>query len=212
MFSLFLLALDLSNIYVQLTGALGILGILWAGAKKGKKAYTLIADGVGQLAEIRGQLKPNGGNSLYDKVSEAVKVALVERDARHFRWANDETAVWECDGDGKCVWVSKKLAELFGMDNAQLLGKGWLTAVEYDERERVWKRWTRSVQQGIPYEDHYIVVNQKTGLRVSCKAMATVCIVHDAPERYFGTVTPVRTMGQVAVANDVDGESSSDVE
>jgi PAS domain S-box-containing protein len=212
MFSLFLLIIDLSNIYVQITGALGIVGVLWAAAKKGKKIYTLVADGVGQLAEIREQLRPNGGNSMYDKLSEVVKTVLVERDARHFQWANEDTAVWECDGDGKCVWVSKKLAELFGMENAQLLGKGWLGAVEYDERERVWKRWTRSVQQGIPYEDHYIIVNQKSGLRVACKATATVCTIHDVPERYFGTVTPVRTLGQVGVGSEVDNESSREVE
>jgi PAS domain S-box-containing protein len=187
--------LDINNIYIQLGGLVGVIGILW---KIFSKARAIITAGVDRIAFIYDQVRPNGGNSLYDITMETKKVALIERDARHFQWAMGEKATMECDSSGQCVWVSRRMAEIFGLEHAEMLGRGWLDAVDHKTRAKVWERWQDAIESRIPYADEFLVINQSTSDKVWCRASAQAAIIDGKLARFFVVVNPMRA-GVVSV-------------
>lgn len=110
------------------------------------------------VAELGKEFKPNGGSSIRDTLDE-LREKLLILDGRHrARFAGDGLATYECRADGECIEVSPALAELFGLPQTHILGRGWLAAVETaEERIRVWANWEAAVKAEIPYEDVYTV-------------------------------------------------------
>lgn len=81
--------------------------------------------------------------------------------------------MYECDKNtGHCVWVNKALANLFGMNEEDMLGTGWLNAVEQSQIDHVWERWQLAIEKNIPYVCNYTVINQQTKQPIDCCARA----------------------------------------
>jgi len=112
------------------------------------------------------ELLPNGGGSIRDAVtridrslqkSEARWVALIERDV---------TATYECAPTGECTYVNRELCNLFGLDKDEMMGNGWLEAIDgQEERERVHSVWAHAVKDNLPYACEYKIKNQLTMVR-----------------------------------------------
>ena len=99
-------------------------------------------------------------------------------------------ATWECDTKGYCIEASPALCDLFGQTKEQMLGRGWLESIPNNtERDEAWGAWSDSVNNHIPYRDHYPVRNLRTGTIKHCAT--TSVTVHDAEGavvRYIGYV------------------------
>jgi len=67
--------------------------------------------------------------------------------------------VYSCDAkDGRCVWSNEVLSKNFGIDSTEMLGYGWVAAVDACERERVIESWQAAVKDVLPYKEKYRVV------------------------------------------------------
>lgn len=138
------------------------------------------------------ELNTNGGKSLKDYVLANRDGLKVMFHRMNMIWEMMESAVFECDHDGQCVWASDRLCRLFGLDRGEMVGNGWLQAIEETDRLRVWGEWTKTTQQGVPFSCTYTVVNQETGEVVRCRAFTvTTHNEKHLPIAYFGVVKPL---------------------
>lgn len=97
--------------------------------------------------------------------------------------------VYECDLDGKCLWANPYLAELFGLDEQDMHGYGWLSAIVKEERVAAQKRWRTSIEHGIPYDDAYTIENKRTSSRFRCHTRAELVKADGEPLCFIGWVT-----------------------
>ncbi len=124
------------------------------------------------LADIRAEMKPNGGGSLKDLVRSAHDRIVIQELRLRSVMATSPVALYECDAAGNCTWVNDRLCDLFGLDHEKMLGNGWLSAIAQDERVAERSFWTECVERDIPYSREYTIVDQRTGERRRCKTTA----------------------------------------
>ncbi len=154
------------------------------------QVQTDLADVKPAIALVNKELRPNGGQSLTDKVNAIRTQVLILESRGRAVWAADDTPTYECDGHGQCIWSSAKLCELFGLTFEEMLGNGWLAAVHgAEERKRVHDNWREAVEAGTPYEDVYQIFNRKTHESFLVRTYTTASKdVTGAIVRYFGVV------------------------
>ena len=97
---------------------------------------------IGQLASIIREIEASHGEyEIRQRIAE-----------RHLA-----VGIYVCSPDGKCTWCNDWLLQAWGMDSGAIKGFGWLTAIRREDQQRVHEAWTRSVEEGTPYEEHYHV-------------------------------------------------------
>ena len=64
-----------------------------------------------------------------------------------------KVGVYVCDAFGKCEYVNKVLADLFGMQAEDMKGYGWLKPV--NDAHRVHADWKFAIANGLPYRATY---------------------------------------------------------
>lgn len=144
------------------------------------------------IAAIRAEVTPNGGGSMKDILRQAYDRIVLQEMRQNFLRATAPVALYENDSDGRCIWVNDRLCELFGMEHEEMLGNGWLTALESDQRIDEQGFWMECVKRDIPYSREYVIQNKRTGKRTRCKT--TACAHRDARGRvlmFQGIVEPI---------------------
>lgn len=122
---------------------------------------------------IKREFSENSGKTLKDqliRIENGLRINDMRVKAIAMNLVND--GIYECDGEGKCTWVNKALAELWGMDKEEMLGAGWLSAIKAEDREETWQVWQYAIKNNIPYEAEYIVMNKKTGEKIPVRTVA----------------------------------------
>lgn len=83
-------------------------------------------------------------------------------------------AVYICDvHSGEWIKANRKLGELFGMDTQDMLGSGWLGALDPAEKIKVWEHQQKCIKKHLPYEQEYNITHRQTGERYRCRTVAT---------------------------------------
>ncbi len=122
--------------------------------------------------EIIKQLKPNGGSSIFDKL---VGVEQVLHDLGQSHWMLQDIAgntFWQSDASGRMVYASSALADLMGLDQKDVLGYGWVSAIYAEDRVRVGQEWQAAVQQGRRFDETYqIVTPDRKMVAVNARAL-----------------------------------------
>lgn len=139
-----------------------LLGFLWRNHAKPaiirrKQRLELLSHAIGvadelialkaQMAEILALLKPNGGSSLADSLARIEKETHL---SQSILWAVQDLsglAFWRSDILGECTHASAQLADILGVDQSQVLGNGWVTALHVDWRRAVSAEWQDAVTQ-----------------------------------------------------------------
>lgn len=149
-----------------------------------------------QLSALHKAIMPNGGGSLLDRVGAIEDDLVVLRDGQRARDdanASGDVHTFECQVDGSCLYASRSLAALFGLNQDEMRGYGWLDAIDgAEERQRVQSNWANALEHGSPYRDTYRVHNRRTGERFIATAHAIVSRNRNQKIlRIFGTVERV---------------------
>ena len=135
------------------------------------------------------------GGSLLDRVGAIEDDLVVLRDGQRARDdanSSGDIHTFECNVDGTCVYASRSMAALFGLNQDEMLGYGWLEAISSaEERRRVQGNWQNAIATGSPYRDSYKVHNRRTGERFVATAHSVVSKNRNKPLRIFGTVERV---------------------
>lgn len=127
-----------------------------------------------ELSEVSKELKPNGGGSIKDQVKEIsrdVKAIRVERDAT-FLLAKEP--MFKNDAKGYCTLANQALCKLYGTNQEQLLGLGWLNYVIEEDRERVKEEWKNIIESGTEITSNYTVKNDQTDQYIPVKYRAII--------------------------------------
>lgn len=84
--------------------------------------------------------------------------------------------VYICDKDGSCTWTNSWLNKMFGLDSQEMLGFGWLSAIDPKDRKRVNEEWIYSINNKIPYNASYFIINKRddVSIFVNTKAFAVI--------------------------------------
>ena len=164
-------------------------GVVWWGRKKlwhPAKAWFI---GVNHAVK---ELVPNGGNSIKDAITR-IDRQVDSNAARSIAIMSlMPQGIYECDIEGRCTSANHSICEMFGLDYSQMLGNGWLAAVEPDDRDRVLSVWLNAVAKAIPYESSYVVVNQRDHTSKRYKTSAKPMIGSKGNILgYYGVIEPV---------------------
>lgn len=97
------------------------------------------------VTAIRGQLFPNGGSSMFDKLNQLwIKVRLM--DQRHELALNAlALGMFRSDKDGDWTWINEAVQRQTGRTDDELVGRGWFSSVAVEQRESIVREWLRSV-------------------------------------------------------------------
>lgn len=168
-------------------------------AKKATQTYdqlTRLADTlnptmIANLTTIATQLKPNGGSSLYDKLTRIDRLLAYSTEARRQQFNATGIAFWEADETGLTVFVSDKAAQLMGMLPEQAVGNGWSTTLTAEDRARVFAEWRDAVEQRRNYISTHTYVHDN-GDRVTVQARAhPICDGSGHTIGIVGTLVPI---------------------
>lgn len=136
------------------TSALGAISacatVLWGGLRYGRKAIRAAQhyrNSLDLVEKIHATLTPNGGSSLADRICRIEDMVVMEQQRRRAVAIATGIPFWEADERGAVTYVSPRCAELVGLSPEEIRGNGWVTAVHWDDQERVYEAWTNAVQQ-----------------------------------------------------------------
>jgi len=137
------------------------------------------------ISAIKGQVLPNGGTSLNDKVTVMASNVKVIGDRMKSLMAFNDKAMYWADEKLNIVSVNKKFLELFGADSeAKVLGSGTMAYIDYSEHERLWALWREALKTADELDMTYTVINGLTGERYPVRS-------HSIFERENGQVISI---------------------
>lgn len=140
------------------------------------------------IVKLDRELKING-RRITSYVQELHRQSLMNTGRIRIILNSYPIGLYECNKDGECVWVNSSLCDLFGMESDEMLGHGWLTAVEESQRGLVLDNWMNAVKKDIPYSWGYNITNQKTNEQFRVKAIALTIRDEDrTPLLFCGSV------------------------
>lgn len=183
-------------------GGLWVIRMLMAGRKQVQGLFDQTAALTEAVNDIRAQLKPNGGQSLFDRVNESAKsLSLLSEEIARIKgnqWNFAETAVdkpvWESDGNGLFIKVNHQFLNLVERDSSDVLGTGWHNIIDPVDRERIIEERADSVKYGRTFEGSFIV-RSKSGKRFAVKAVSKpVFNIAGKVIAYFGRFDEVQEL------------------
>ncbi|MDP3509138.1 MAG: PAS domain S-box protein [Candidatus Melainabacteria bacterium] len=127
------------------------------------------------------------------KVEELVNERTGQLDASENRYrVLCETAplgIFQATGDGQCIYINTRFAEIFGLTYEEALRDGWSHTVPSDQLEFVGSAWLAAVS-GSGIFDLQFKINSEKPCWVHSKASRVVA-AKDGVETYVGTVEDV---------------------
>ncbi len=107
-------------------------------------------------------------------ITKAIEQADVTCLKANLLYEESPIARYECDMDGKCIWTNSALQKMWGMNESQLLGFGWLSGLHPEDVKRVEQDWMDTVEHWVPYRARYRIVHPETGFETTVDVSAQV--------------------------------------
>lgn len=167
-------------------------------------SFVTLRGAIIKIAAVHKAIMPNGGSSLWDDIGKIKNhLTVLQTGLRfHSQRRNDCPAspyVYEFDSEGMCVWASPNLADLFGIQQSEMLGLGWLGGIDsMEKRESAQEHWQMSRERGIPYEDTFQLRNGKIVTTKAYPAIRDGKVLHYFGEVRVATFTPTKVDSDVA--------------
>jgi len=155
------------------------------------KPYVAVTDDIthlkNEVALISNELKPNGGKSLKDQISDlqsSTKIILYRQ-----RWILEsrEEPTFETDGKGNFTWANDAFIRLTDRLFKDLENNNWINALCEKTRDQVNERWQSAIENKRNFEHEIIIIDGKNrAFSVKC------CAVRQNDGVYMGKLTNVR--------------------
>jgi PAS domain S-box-containing protein len=146
-----------------------------------------------RLASMDGRLL--GLETVITKAVTSAEAANVRA-----RLAFEESPIghFECDLEGRCVWVNSALSKLFGLSRERMLGTnglGWMEALHPEDGPTVYRNWTETVEHWRPYKVRYRIIREDKPEPLTVEATASVMQSESKhPICIWGRVVPLPTV------------------
>lgn len=160
------------------------------------------------LAEIKRELQPNGGHSLSDKIQRlSDRSAMTEQRMRAMLQSDAAERAFEANAAGEWVWVNRPLIALTGRTSEELLGNGWINAVDPADRTVVVEEWRHACKDRRECQVRFRIGTSRIAraIWVTLHAFPARSEANDRIISYFGFVS-MDTMDQRRRADDLRGE------
>lgn len=135
------------------------------------KHFIKVHQGLKIINKMYTEFKPNGGGSLFDRIKRIEDEILKSKSRTLVLLSVHVDGVYECDANGNCIWTNKALQDMFGLNENELLGNGWLLAIDEKDRIDVWNDWKECIDKNIPYQSTYRITNHNK--HFICESCAT---------------------------------------
>lgn len=144
------------------------------------------------LSELQGQMQ-----AMRDQSSVLVATMRARADA------DDQIGYFECDADGKNVYVSSQYAAWMGVSKAELIHWGFLNFTHEQDRDRVLREWASAREQHREYRE-IVRMGPVEGPHRPYKVV--VQPIPDGPPAlaWVGTLRPLRSEGMKRRQTDTD--------
>jgi PAS domain S-box-containing protein len=173
----------------------GFVASVWAFSKKPwllARAWVKKAeDTIAKVDVMSKALGPNGGASLYDKITateERSQLTGVRTD-----WLCDQLdrPSFECAPDGANVRINSSFTNQFGYSAAEMLGQRWVRMVLGDDRDRVMTEWTHAIDDQRMFESTYRAIT-RAGVAMRVRVVAE-------PQPHPQTGKVIRWLGRIEI-------------
>jgi len=98
--------------------------------------------------------------------------------------------IFQNSSDGKCIYVNKRLQEIYALDDSMLLEHGWQRALHPIDKDRVIARWFQCVEAREDYRDEFRIILPGGEVRWT-KVEAEVIADGAGTGGYVGTVDDI---------------------
>lgn len=157
-----------------------------------------------RMDDIQKQLTPNGGSSLADKISITSNNVLATRN--ELKELRDYTAavarkqqaalhlnsgcLIEFDARGMCAFANRAFLRLLGRSELELLGTGWLSCIQAEDRHAVLSMWEDAVESRSSYETQVRFLPTGGGATITALLNCTpVSVAEQGVVAWLGSVT-----------------------
>lgn len=108
------------------------------------------------IKKIEAELKYNGGSTIKDSVNRIETRQMLQEQRLCFVLdSNLSIGVFETDSEGNCTRVSLGYSILAGKTQDECVGFGWVNNIYSEDRDKVFKEWSSSIQQTRPFSLKY---------------------------------------------------------
>jgi PAS domain S-box-containing protein len=167
---------------------------LWALGRKAVRAINMFEEKLELLERVAASVRPNGGTSLrdvVDRIERNTQTAAIR--ARAIFYLSDQAAM-ESDGDGNCVFVSRRWQQLTGLAPEEAQGTGWLLAVVPEDREAVQASWEAAVHEHRVFSADFHLQSRQSGVVYLVHTHAAPLVTPDGVYvGHVGTSTVLRS-------------------
>jgi PAS domain S-box-containing protein len=81
--------------------------------------------------------------------------------------------IFQANLEGNCIFVNQQCAQLMGMSESEVLGRGWVNAIHPEDRARVFDEWHRAVRSEREFISEYRFLTPQGRVNwISSKAIA----------------------------------------
>jgi len=154
------------------------------------KPYTTITDDIKTLnttvANISKELKPNGGSSLKDQVTDLHKSTKIILNRQRWILENRDEPIFESDENGNFKWVNEAFIRLTDKLFKDLENNNWINAVCEKMRDEVDHQWKTAIKNKRNFEHQIVFVDSKN------RAFSAKCIaIRQDDNQYIGKLVSV---------------------
>ena len=148
----------ITNVGAQIFAALSAALIIW------RRIRTRAIEWNESIAHSKAMKEAFGANPAGEvkKLLELLRQAHSEMDVRHSILCRRlNIGIWVCEAStGRCIYANPTLCEMLGMSREDMLGFGWLSAVDPADKKTTWETWTQAVKERRPYREKYHIINE----------------------------------------------------
>ena len=154
------------------------------------KPYTTITDDIKNLSlsvsNISKELKPNGGSSLKDQVTDLHKSTKIILNRQRWILENREEPIFETDEHGNFKWVNEAFIRLTDKLFKDLENNNWINAICEKMRNEIDNEWKTAIRNKRNFEHQIIIVDSKN------RAFSAKCIaIRQDDDKYIGKLVNV---------------------
>ena len=155
------------------------------------KPYIAVTNDIAHLKKevtlISNELKPNGGKSIKDQISDLQKSTKIILYRQRWILDNREEPIFETDDRGNFTWANDALMRLTDRSFRDLENNNWINALCEKTRDEVNDSWQSAIENKRNFEHEIIIVDGKN------RAFSTKChAVRQGDGVYMGKLTNVR--------------------
>lgn len=185
---------------VELVGQIGVLATaalaVWSVTKKPWVAVRAwlkkTDDAIAKVSVMSAALGPNGGSSLYDKITATEARSQISGVRIDWLFDQFDRPIFEFAPDGTNVRINAAFANQFGYAPADMLGQKWVGMIHPEDRERVMTEWEHALADQRMFESQYRAVTRNRALTMVVRVIAE-------PQPHPKTGEILRWLGRVEI-------------